>query len=808
VLSPIVVTESDTPKVNNVTTTGKRSATPTATPPPVELGTATISSTSNVDTSSILPQRKKRKYTKRKQAAANASSQEQQTPSSSTAAYEQVIVLDDEPSIPPTDIPAQPNDQSSLRKRPMENDESVDSTKKQKQDSEVSDSPKANSIGVSSTKQAGKRQQTGKLQQTGLTGWLQPISPGLPNSPAKGQSSPTPRPQPIVQASISRPGDVNLPQQAMQFVFSAVPENASLQISPPSTPSSEPELMAIDQSLDIKSQPDAPSHIAGIRVVNFPSSWTIIRLTERNASFSYFRRRQEIFLQVLQQYETTLFDQKFLREVSKTCDASMLMTSGRLDRKSSIRAIIGLIRTGEIKAYPLEFKRLSGSNIILILLMVPHLTPDSDKVIDYVKVQKEETYMPLGRSQKNPVPMKDLKVERITDRIKRLETSIGADGEENHAEARKQLMVLKESKRATEERKVLQINQRHKRVRMAVSYGYIYAKMIRAKIFMLCLRQLADINGSNTVVTSDIIRRMTLRTFVQTIGIYKISEEARKICSDETKLDMPIQELDQHSRKAVWSEKQSLTAKVKANLEILHSLGLIKPEAGSDSICDGPDLSSSFQLMPTVQLRDYTRPGLPELGSLPIGTMAEIEEYWEQLRTSCLRPEVIPDEDDEETQKRVAQIKREQAQLLNEKGYIPAMCLITSWEGKFLYNEKQIDILESYINMKKNRTPFNDPIMCEEIAIEADIPLDRVRQYYKQVHYYRMKKFKSMKLNPSEKNQISDERMTIHTLPIRPYDRKPGRRAVISRRKARRGRDDLIDEDESMSIADTKGKYQ
>jgi hypothetical protein len=562
-------------------------------------------------------------------------------------------------------------------------------------------------------------------------------------------------------------------------------------------------------------QKDAPSYIGGQKVGPFPESWKTVSISEKNANLPYFKKRVEALLKVMQSKKFAFFDKAFMGDVAGALDPSLTMAStGLLDRKSVMRATFSAVRNGDLLAYPLEFKRLSGTVVAFVLLLWPGTPLDLPELLDCVAALREVTYVPSGRVGVKPaLKMKEMKVERLADRIKRLESSLENDDGSN---ARARLQMLKSTKRA------LEIQGRTKKyqgihssmVRIAMRHGFVIAKMLRAKIFMQCLRQMADAHNSNIVITENICRGMTLRAFAQVIGVFVDTPATREALSNPHKMNTSLQLLDNQTKKAIWVKAgQRLRSRVCQNLDVVHALGMVKPSVG-DSVGDGNTLSSSFILSDTAKLRDYSKPGLPVVDVLPVRTMDEIEEYWRRLQSLCLKVAFVPDEGAEETERRLEELKNEQSQLIHEKDYIAGILTSPAWEGKFLYTDKQIKMLDAYVDIEHRRTPYDDPILCEEIAANTGLPVKRVQQYYRQVQAYRMRRKKRNRKfpRPGEEGLVTEELTTIHMAPFRPtppWIAKRGRKSVIYRRNVSRANNENPADDENIPIVDhPEGKFR
>jgi hypothetical protein len=736
------------------------------------------------------------------------------------------------PSAPVIDAPAaitateQDTDTSkkvqTLRKRTAEQNAEKEKAKKSKEEPKKTRST-TNKDGV----------EKGNLQQGGLMSWLR-SAPSTSRQQDKAATPPiniqpvTTRPARQYE-NVAQPMQVDPPVVASPITaslkrdrtFHRIAAGASSPVveSPSSSRSVTAEWsMTKDNSPNremttkmftaVFPQKDAPDYIADQKVAPFPEQWKSISITERNANQPYFKKRVEALLQVMQSKKFAIFDTTFISEVSAAIDAKLTMAStGVLDRKSVIRATISAGHLGDLKIYPLEFKRLSGTVMVSVLLLWPDTPLTSQELIDCITAHRVVTYVPSGRvGTKSVMKTEEMKVERLADRIKRLESSIEND---DGSSASRRLQMLKMSKKALE----IQGNTKRYQgihssmVRIAIRHGFILAKMVRAKIFMQCLRQMADAHNSKIVMTENICQGMTLRAFAQVIGIFVDTPSTRAALSNPNNLNTSLQLLDNKIKKAIWAKTgQRLRSRVRSNLDVVHALGLVKPSIG-DAVEINQQLSPSFILSDTAELRDYSKPGLPVVNVLPVRTMADIEEYWRQLQTLCLEVVVFPDEGIEETEKRIEELKNEQSHLIHEKGYIAGISTSPAWEGKFIYSDEQLRILDAYIDVEHRRTPYDDTILCEEIAANTGLPIKRVQQYYRQVQAYRLRRKKRMRKypHPGEEGLVTEELTTIHMAPFRPtppWIAKRGRKSVIYRRNTSRIKNENPADDENLPVVD------
>ncbi|KAI9287206.1 hypothetical protein BC943DRAFT_319252 [Umbelopsis sp. AD052] len=709
----------------------------------------------------------------------------------------------------------------TLGKRTAEQDVEKETAKKSKEE------PKK----TRSTTKKGGVEKNRAQQQGGLMTWLK----SAPSSPRQQDSATTPPPtiQPVTTEPAQPDDNVTQPMQVDQPVV-APPKTTNLKrgrafrriASGQSTPVAIAPLperpvqrrMAKENSPSKEMvttiftatfpQKDAPDYIADQKVAPFPEHWKAISITKRNASQPYFIKRVEAVLQVMQSKKFAIFDKAFINVVSGVIDSNLTMAStGVLDRKSVMRATISCGLTGDLKIYPLEFKRLSGAVMVAALLLLPGTSFTDPELMAYITAYRETSYVPSGRIGPKPtLRTEERKVERLADRIKRLESSLEND---DGANTSKRLQMLKTSKMALEVQGNTKkfVGTHSSMVRIAIRHGFILAKMVRAKIFMQCLRQMADAHRSNIVVTDNICRGMTLRAFAQVIGVFLDTPATREVLSNPHLLNSSLQLLDNKSKRAIWATRgQRLRSRVRSNLDVVHALGLIKPSVGDD-VEINQQLSPAFILSDTAELRDYSQPGLPVVKVLPVRTMDEIEEYWRQLQTMCLKVVVFPDENTEDTEKRIEALKNEQSQLIHEKGYISGILSSPAWEGKFIYSEKQIKILDAYVDLELRRTPYDDPILCEEIAAHTELPIKRVQQYYRQVQAYKMRKKKRMRKfpRPGEENLVTADLTTVHIAPYKatpPWVSKRGRKSIIYRRNAQRIKNEHMADDENIPVVD------
>lgn len=655
-------------------------------------------------------------------------------------------------------------------------------------------------------------------RQLGIRAWLETARSVTP------EQAVTPSPECVSTTSISAPSNPTVIQPAAM----AMPPAAT------QAPALIPQKNASRIKAEIRSknttqlsftaiypQVGAPTHIADLRVVEFAKNWKGAIINEHAASKLPFKRRQEAILLVLKKHHgAMLFDKIMSDEIAEETNTMGLNAETKLDRKSIIRAAVALGQAKALQIYPLEFRKMSGSAQISCLFLLPEVSPNDQVVIDCLDAAKERIYVPTGYSQPRTFNVKkDWQVESLEARIERLETSLASSevNEESKEATEKQMKELERSKNAVQKRQARPAIGVNRLIKIAFRNGFIVPKMIRAKVFMKCLRQLADVYGSNTLPTFKLLQGMPLRAFVQTIGVYVASEDVTDVIENPDYQKTPISQLPLSARRTLWSHKQNLRARLKANLNVLNYFGLLRAETG-DSIEDCFGLVKNIVLEDKVKLLDYSRAGLPELEELPISTQAELDHFWNQLEISCLKADVFPDESEEDTRRRIENARREHAASVNNLKFIPGINLTQSWRNRSYLTDDQIEYLNSYIDLPHRLTPIMDPILCEEIASNMKIELERVIKYYKQLTYklLRRSKVSREKQRADEYNKISNDRMTVVDVktqldedgqPVswRPLGLRRGRKGVIFRRTGRHNADKRQDDDDAIPISELPG---
>ncbi|KAJ2955671.1 hypothetical protein NQZ79_g8359 [Umbelopsis isabellina] len=773
---------------------------------PVQVQVNDGTSAAAADTSKP-PESKKRKYTKKK-GKETALSENTAAMDVSSASVSQA---GDEPVPVAAAIEAtvnQPSQQESKKRQAANDGNEVKAAKKPKAVTQA-DTTDIDTLTGDSTP-----------RQLGIRAWFETGKSATP------EQAVSPSPECISTGSTPAPSRATVSQPVAIVMHPVTPQAPAPIPKSASRTKSETRSKNITQPLFTASYPQvgAPTHIADLKVVDFAKNWKATTINEQAASKLPFKRRQEAILHVLKKHHgAMLFDKIMSDEVAEETNSMGLNSETKLDRKSIIRAAVALGQARALQIYPLEFKKMSGSAQISCLFLLPEVSPNDQVVKDYLDTAKERIYVPPGFSQPRSMSVKkEWQVESLEDRIQRLEASLASnEGNEETKEAtEQQIKILEQSKLAVQKRQARPAINVNRLIKIAFRNGYIVPKMIRAKVFMKCLRYLADSYGSNTIPTLKLLQEMPLRAFVQTIGVYVASEEVTNVIENPEYQNTPVSQLPLSARRTLWSLKQNLRSRLKANLTVLYYFGLIRPDAG-ESLVDGSMLVNNIVLEDKVKLLDYSRAGLPLLEELPISTQAEIDHFWNQLEISCLKADVFPDENEEDTRRRIENARREYAVSANNQMFIPGINLTQSWRNRSYLTDEQIEYLNSYVDLPHRQTPIMDPILCEEIASNMKIDLERVIKYYKQLTYKLLRRTKEsrQKQRADERNKISNDRMTVvdvksqpdedgRSVSWRPLGLRRGRKGVIFRRTGRHNADKKQDDDDAIPISELPGDDQ
>jgi hypothetical protein len=497
-------------------------------------------------------------------------------------------------------------------------------------------------------------------------------------------------------------------------------------------------------------------------------------------------KRRKIILDLLEERKLIEINLDFTRLMSEIVGGGT-----KMDRKTITRLACNLEKSGDLKRYTVSLPLLNGSFQNRTLLLHPSLDTHDELVTRHISEAKSKLML-SGVGKMPNVPVKDMKVEKLEDLIKR------GDAPLVNVPWRRDVQTDKK------EEDVMNKNNNSEWITNALNYGWISARMIRSKIFHEFLFHIVysrfeqdgkiDENGRIMPFTPEteaewkakwnieiivIFSEITLDLYLKIIGHTTPSPLLNNYLSEKKPLNVRIHKLPQDLRCEVFflRNKTRLRKNIKNMIDLLVCLGLLRePTEGPvefpflkesllANVCKAPT-HTSYQLICDSKLYNIAKSDKPYVRDCRFDSRHALRTYWNELQYIC--------EDQESRGGRLTAVSdaesiKNAAQEFLKKGKLSNNPLLNldnnrNWKCVYPFTIEQRRVLESYIDKKYGRTPLDDEIKCSEVASILAVHPSRVKTffrmfeevYFRKVMHNKMKQFtKNIKASGKESKKAA-----------------------------------------------------
>ncbi|CAG8546062.1 10599_t:CDS:10 [Ambispora leptoticha] len=320
-----------------------------------------------------------------------------------------------------------------------------------------------------------------------------------------------------------------------------------------------------------------------------------------------------------------------------------------------------------------------------------------------------------------------------------------------------------------------------------------------------------------------LLRDLPLDLYLKLIGQTIASQQLSDYIQSGKDMSINIIDLPVEIRTSIFSGNYKFRQNLKRLIDILVALDILKPisrgfdEEGNSYFDSSNDankynyseessktsesisspqksrfhvLHPAYQLSIHVPLLDYSV-AVPErkiLREYVIETMDDVKRYWNELQFIAQQASGKNDKNDmaqsdeeanyssgEESQmestsmspntsKNKVDKKRRNISPRNDK--IDPLCSINNprnWLVTYPLTAAQRKTLESYVDRKKGKTPLEDDLQCRQISNNINLPLQRVRMYFKRVE----EAYESKNQNKMERKNLRMEKESRRKVAIK-----------------------------------------
>ncbi|KAI9302161.1 hypothetical protein BJ944DRAFT_124919 [Cunninghamella echinulata] len=523
-------------------------------------------------------------------------------------------------------------------------------------------------------------------------------------------------------------------------------------------------------------------------------------LEQRNI---YLERRKNIILAVLEEkniieYGYDLRDsyeqkrQEMYEEATKT--------SPKIDLKTLWRTVLVLEKENKLQIYTGNVLLLNGSQIERTIILHNSIDKDGAKIKEYFDFLHEKKVLQPHITKMKTIERTDIVVERLHERLKRMEQSKDeALANNNHLEA-KRIENNMNSILANADKSSLTIQSSQKalgnQVLVATQFGFVNSRLIRAKIFHqylfgLFTKENPDFNSSissyidnnnsdhpsTTISSSKIIQNLTIGIICKVVGVFFPDDDFKAFIKNEENYDMKLVDLPDNIRGTVFKSDNKFRYRLRVLFDLLAFLGVVELvndiETDFDlrptlnkTIKSPSNLALAYKLHTKTAIHNFRLPDHPVIKEVAIDSPSNIMLYWSDLQYFSTTFDAESGESEQPFIKNSA-----------DTIHLRALHTLKNWSTNYVYTNEQREILNKHVDVVNRKTPMNNPVLCKLIAEEIGSTTDIIRAYYRRVQNTMTRQ--QQKNEDRLRNKISGLKIRRRK-PLKPHERDNGALKAIS----------------------------
>ncbi|CAG8585570.1 5903_t:CDS:10, partial [Cetraspora pellucida] len=525
--------------------------------------------------------------------------------------------------------------------------------------------------------------------------------------------------------------------------------------------------------------------------------------------------RQNIILQILEEHQVVELGTELIKLYQQALQKEPNSTSNHvIDKKTLQRTGLLMEEKSLLRTYNVKLPLLNGNYNTKILFLHSSLTSSSPIVKEYVAKMEDRAIL-VGRSHKQTkIEELDIEVEPLEQLQKRLAVEAAADESinllslptsnngHNEPESYEALMSnmsstvdptpvssdTLETPDSTSVNSRVQTSNEMWWLHTARGYGWINAKMIRAKILhQYLITKIIDASPNDSCIekntrtfhTTILLRDLPLELYLKIIGQSIPSHRLTEYVRSGQSLSVSVIKLPSELRAELFSGNYKLRQNLKKLIDILVALKILKPirkgfnERGDPVLevenkesdyfddelarwspstptsCSPPQtlLAPAYQLMRHVPMIDFSvsGPDRPIIRDYMLDSVEDVTIYWNELQYVARQKMVETGNKSNNELSGDEEARKKSAQDDDSVDPLRFITLSRNWNAGYPLTAKQKKMLEHYVDRRKSKTPYEDEALCRQIAQECSLPFTRVRVYFKHIENSFEKKRKDSK---------------------------------------------------------------
>ncbi|CEP14744.1 hypothetical protein [Parasitella parasitica] len=485
----------------------------------------------------------------------------------------------------------------------------------------------------------------------------------------------------------------------------------------------QPQLSAVEETSNVSSVTQAS--------VDTPQTRRRSRRTIVNA---YMEARIKLLYGFLEETRIIEMSKVFNIEFSKRAAIEYKGTRNTIDGKTLWNTALELERRGQAQTVIVDCPIFSGKTYHRKVVFHRDIDRNSTEFQDFVTYIKERRSVNHLRCIPKLPEVVQQPVVRLAEQIENMQQEAKALELSGQTKKAKQLEL-----RVSELSKNLETFGRDYSKKPqtywmieAIQYGWISARMIRAKIFHRFLFQLLESNveGVNqkerTITLAAICNNMTFHLVCQIIGIFRPSPVIARYSEDGSFAHRKLSEIPENLKQEIYDENTKFLRRLRLLMNALEYCNIVTAqytEIENDAafkITKYAHVAPSYKLEEKVPLIDRTKADEPVLREHIIKDLDDLSNFWTDLRYVAtfrnVGSEDLPVTDnpyENELRKSVSNSR--------------------NWSTRSVFTRDQRALLNERVNRDERTTPLNNIPEMKSLATMMRVPYETIRSYYEKV---------------------------------------------------------------------------
>ncbi|KAI8990098.1 hypothetical protein BDB01DRAFT_494136 [Pilobolus umbonatus] len=390
-----------------------------------------------------------------------------------------------------------------------------------------------------------------------------------------------------------------------------------------------------------------------------------------------------------------------------------------------------LKKNGDAQMQIVRKKLYTGRHVVKKLIFHVDVDLDGEEYKNHINNMVERLELHSKYQVSNKIEKETLVVEKLDQRLQRMKNEYDdliKQGKQGEAFAL-QKKIEQYTKYADTSSEKNPLMNTHWLI-TAVQYGWVNAKMTRAKILHIYMMSLLlsskDIEGvdkeSSTITSRALISNLSLQIVGQIVGFSEVIPQLVEWMKDPAYTKMKVGEFSDEVINVCGSQLSRIRPRLRELLDVLQYLGLTTAIVPGDNVFvyNSRSMATSYVLAREVNIREVRIIGHPCVSEHMLNTIDDINSYWHSVRYVYTKRLQLKDDE-----------KAPYPTDPSEKTVYSTLFSRNPWSTFSLFSRDQRKILNSYINKSEYTTPLENMMTCQKIANQIGMSIHIVRGYYK-----------------------------------------------------------------------------